>query len=245
MKLSSLVKKTGLCVAITFAGQANASLVGSFSGTMSSITPWANTVNGNLGADIAADANSPFDLGTLFAGTFSLNEAALDSNPGSTVGMYNAGVESFSIAGGDINNSSNSGYVRIADNEVVGSNVRDNFQLGAMGINQIFVINGNNWIFNTAHIILDHLDPAPSSIFNDDGIDQPIASSTPWKWEQVMLKFTLQGVQNSEHYARLGGNDLSVEVLASSSQPASVPVPATLPLMAAALGMFGLRRRRR
>ena len=247
MKLSSLVKKTGLCVAIAFAGQANASLVGSFDGAIGSITAWPGSVNGNLAADIAADSNAPFNVGTLFSGTFTINEAAIDSNPSSAVGMYNTAVQSFSITGGDINSSSNNGYVRIADNEVVGAKVRDNFQLGAMGIDDTFVINGNTWLFNSAHIILDFLDPNPSSIFSSDSLEQPISATTPWKWEQVLLRFTLQGVQNSDYYARIGSSNpdnVTVDMISSSQQSGSVPTPATLPLLVAALGMLGLRRRR-
>ncbi len=247
MKLSSLVKKTGLCVAITFAGQANATLVGSFDGTLSAITPWSNTVNGNLAADISNDSGAPFNLGTLFTGNFTIDESAIDFDPSSNVGLFSNGVQSFSIAGGAVNSTSSNGYVRIADNEVSGSKVRDSFKLGALDIDDIFVINGNTWVFNTAHIVLEHLDPTPSSIFSDDSLGQPISASTPWKWEQILLKFTLQGVQNSEHYVRLGSGqsgDVNVDVISSLNQAASVPAPATLPLLAAALGLLGLRRRR-
>jgi hypothetical protein len=131
--------------------------------------------------------------------------------------------------------------------------VRDSFKLGAIGIDDAFLINGNTWVFNTAHIVLVMLDPNPSSIFSDDSLGQPISASTPWAWEQIMLKFTLQGVQNSEHYLRLGSGqpkDVNVDIISSLNRaaslpaPAPVPAPATLPLLAAALGLLGLRRRR-
>jgi len=52
VKILSVMKSTGLCLAIAFAGQANAGLIGTFSGTLGSISGWNSTANGNLAADI-------------------------------------------------------------------------------------------------------------------------------------------------------------------------------------------------
>lgn len=250
MTLSSLVKNTGFFVAVVFAGQANAGLIGSFSGSVSAVTPLANTLYGDLATDIVADANAPFDLGTLFSGSFTLNEFAIDSNPSPNVGFYSTAVQSFSIAGGDINNTASYGDVLIANDDVVNGQIQDRLRLGALGINQEFVINGNTWVFQFAHIILFQSGLEPSPIFTSDSLNQEISTATPWKWEQVALTFSLKGVKNSKHVARIGSGapgDLDVEILFTPSQDqtsVSVPAPATLPLLIAALGLLGLRRRR-
>jgi hypothetical protein len=234
MKLLSLIQTTGLFITMAFAGHANAGLMGNFNGSVSAITPWLSTLNGDLAADIAADGNAPLSLGTFFSGVFAYNDGAVDSNPNSNVGLYSTGVQSFSIAGGAINNTATTGYVRIADNEDVNGTIQDTYRLGAMDINQLFVINGNNWVFSSAYIILSK--PAPSDILTSDSLAQTIDVSAPWHWEQMMLLFSLQGVANSEHYARIGSG-------APDQLNVAVPATATLPLMVAALGLLGLRRR--
>lgn len=247
MKILSVMKSTGLCLAIAFAGQANAGLIGTFSGTLGSISGWNSTANGNLAADIAADNSAPFNLGTLFSGSFMLDELAIDRDPSPTVGSYQNSLLSFSIAGGDINKTVSTGRVRITDNEVFGSKLQDTFQVFAMDINESFVVNGNTWVFEMARIELVKRDTNPSSIFTSDALQQDISELTPWSWEQVYLKFTQQGLANSTHYARFGSgqpnSNVSVSLLSSPTPSADVPTPATLPLLIAALGLLALRRR--
>lgn len=249
MKLSSLVKNTGLLVAITFAGQTNAALMGSFSGTISAINPWVNATSGNLAADIAADSNSPFDMSTLFTGNFALNDGDIDSNSSPSVGSYSNAVQSFSISGGDINSSASNGSVKITNDKVVGSGVKDEFKLDALGIDDIFVINGNSWIFRSVHIILDETGSETSDILTSDSLNQHIPAATQWKNDVVVLRFDLQGVNGGIHFAKLGSHqseDLTVELLTSQNPapaPAPVAAPATLPLLLVAMGMLGLRRR--
>lgn len=247
MKILSVLKNAGLCVAIGFAGQANASLVGTFSGALSSFSGMGNTVNGDLAADIAADNNAPFSLGTLFTGSFMLNEATIDSDPSPSVGLYRNSLLSFSIAGGDINETVSKGWAEVEDNEIAGSMFRDSFNFGSGKFDESFVINGNNWVFDAAAILLKMTDTNPPSIFNSDALQQQISESTPWSSEQLALKFTRQGLANSTHYALIDfgqpNNNLAVGLLSSPTPSATVPTPATLPLLIAALGLLGIRRR--
>ena len=230
-------------------GGTGAALMGSFSGSISSVIPWANATNGDLAGDLAADANSPFNLSTVFTGNFSLNGGAIDTNSSPNVGSYSNALQSFSIIGGDINSSTSNGNVKIKNDEVAGANVRDSFNLDALGINDVFSINGNSWIFRSVHIILDELGPNTSGIFTSDSIDQEISAATQWMDDVILLRFDLQGVAGGVHWAKIGSRqseDLRVELLASpNAAPAVVPTPATLPLLIVAMGLLGLRRRRR
>lgn len=251
MTISLAVKITGLCLALAFAGQANASLIGNFNGSVGAITASSNAINGNLAADIAADAKAPFNLGTLFSGSFVLDSLALDSNPSLNLGRYNKSLQSFSISGGDINSSTTTGGVQIDNDAIFGAQLLDYFKLSAMGINDSFLINGNSWVLNFANIILADFGPNPSSIFSSDSLNQEISAATPWRWEQVALTFSLAGVQNSQHIARIGGalgepEGLDFVFPEQPAQPlgqAEVLSPATLPLLIAALGLLALRRR--
>ncbi|CAA0107519.1 Uncharacterised protein [Halioglobus japonicus] len=248
MKFLSVMKRTGLCLAIGFAGQANASLIGSFSGSAGSITPWKPSTNGDLAADIAADSNAPFNLGTLFSGNFSIDDSILDSDPGASVGMYRNSMLSFSISGGDLNSGGTAGWARVSDNESVGGQLQDAFKVGASGFNDNFLINGNTWTFEKANIILTQRDTNPSTIFDDDSLPDSIASTTPWTFEQLSLTFTQQGVADSEHFLLFGtnqpNNDFTFSLTSSPTPSAAVPVPATLPLLVGALGLLRLRRRK-
>ncbi|MCA9458658.1 MAG: hypothetical protein KC587_18480 [Nitrospira sp.] len=249
MKILWFLKSTGLCLAIGLAGQAHASLIGSFSGNLGSVGAENSTTNGNLAADIAADSNAPFNLGTLFTGIFTLNTAAVDTDPSPSVGMYPNSLLSFSITGGDINATVSTGNVRISDNESSRGKFQDRIQIQAVGFAENFVINGNIWIFEAVRVIQNRLDTIPSSIFTDDGLQQHVTESAPWNYEQVVLSFSQQGVANSKHYARFGsgepGSNLEFSLLDSPTPSAPVPATATLHLLIAALGLLGLRRRNR
>jgi hypothetical protein len=249
MNILSVLKTTALCLAVGFAGQTHAGLLGYFSGSIDSISASESAANGDLAADIAADNNAPFNLGTLFTGSFMLDETAIDRDPNPNVGSYLNSLLSFSIAGGDVNKTVSSGRVRITNDEVVGIKFQDTFQVFAMDFDESFVINGNTWIFEMARIELTKRDIGYSSIITDDSLQQYFSDSTPWSWEQAYLKFTLQGVANSEQFARFGSgppsSNLAVSFLNSPTPSADAPTPATFHLLIAALGLLGLRRHNR
>lgn len=149
-----------------------------------------DAVNGDLAADVAADNDAPFNLGTLFTGSVIFNEAATDVDPSPSVAFYCDSLRSFSITGGDINETISTGWASVGDNQIVGSKVQDLFIFASDGFDESFMMNGSTWVFNAAHVIVQKVDANRPSTVTSDALQQQFSESTPWNYQQLVLKFT-------------------------------------------------------